>query len=411
MSKLNTKFILNAKPKNREYRLSDGSGLVLRVRPTGDKSWLYCFRLPSDRRLLQMTLGSLHDVSLKEARSKLPELRNLVSEGIDPRTVRAAMKAENSQAITMQTLFEAWIEHVKIAGKVSLIWAKGHENRWRNHLKKALSMLLVKDIGRAHLAAALDAMIKKGIKEETRKALTTLNLMLDYALTRHLIDQNPARMLKPKDFSATASRPRERVLGLSELHQLWLTLDESSISVASTTVVALKLLILTGARRGEIAGMRWEELDLEKGVWLLPSWRTKNRRPHTIYLSELAVSLIGSLSKLTGQSLFVFDTGRGTKTGHILPDSLNRALDRLCRSSKSGLAELKAFTIHDLRRTAATAWGEDLKTDPHIIERMLNHLPANKLMATYQRAIYAEEQKKAWLAWGKIVEQQVIRDP
>lgn len=152
------------------------------------------------------------------------------------------------------------------------------------------------------------------------------------------------------------------------------------------------------------------ELDLERGVWLLPSCRTKNRQAHTIYLSDLAVSLIKFLLTLTGQSLFVFDTGRDTKTGHILPDSLNRALDRLCKSDKTGLLELKAFTIHDLRRTAATAWGEYLKTDPHVIERMLNHLPMNKLIATYQRAIYAEEQKKAWIAWGRMVEKQAVKN-
>jgi integrase len=125
-------------------------------------------------------------------------------------------------------------------------------------LKKVLGTLLVKDVGRSHLSATLDAMTRKGIKEETRKALTTLNLMLDYALARHLIDQNPARMLKPKDFSATANRPRDRVLSSVELRQLWLALDQSFLSMAATTAIALKLLILTGARRGEVAGMRWQ---------------------------------------------------------------------------------------------------------------------------------------------------------
>lgn len=121
-----------------------------------------------------------------------------------------------------------------------------------------MGTLLVKDVGRSHLSATLDAMTRKGIKEETRKALTTLNLMLDYALARHLIDQNPARMLKPKDFSATANRPRDRVLSSVELRQLWLALDQSFLSMAATTAIALKLLILTGARRGEVAGMRWQ---------------------------------------------------------------------------------------------------------------------------------------------------------
>lgn len=136
--------------------------------------------------------------------------------------------------------------------------------------------------------------------------------MMDYALTRHLIDQNPARMLRPKDFSATANRPRDRVLNLLELRQLWLALDQAllirdetlgNITMEPTTAIAIKLLILTGARRGEVAGMRWSELDLEGRVWMLPSSRTKNRQAHSVYLSDLAVNLIKILLPITGGDL------------------------------------------------------------------------------------------------------------
>lgn len=71
---------------------------------------------------------------------------------------------------------------------------------------------------------------------------------------------------------------------------------------------------------------------------------------------------------------------------------------------------MSSFSVHDLRRSAATAWGEYLKTEPHVIERMLNHQPLNKLVATYQRAIYADEQKSAWLAWGTLVEQKIAKN-
>jgi len=89
MGKLNTKLIENLKPKEKEFRLPDGEGLFLRVRPSGAKSWLFCFRLGKSRTWLQMTLGAWKDLTLKEARNKLKELRNLVSDGIDPRNARA----------------------------------------------------------------------------------------------------------------------------------------------------------------------------------------------------------------------------------------------------------------------------------------------------------------------------------
>lgn len=425
MGKLNAKLIEHTKPKEKEFRLPDGEGLFLRVRSSGAKSWLFCFRLGSDRTWLQMTLGSLQDVSLKDARNQLKALRGLVAEGLDPRNARAAAKAENNQAMTMQALFDVWIDFVKLGGEVSATWIKRHEDRWRLHLKKTLGNLLVRDVTRSHLAATLDAMTRKGIKEETRKALTTLNLMLDYGLTRQYIDQNPARMLKPKDFAATANKPRDRALTLVELRQLWQALDNASgesnkdndLSMMSiVTTSAIKLLILSGARRGEVAAMKWSEISLVDGIWSLPPERTKNRQAHIIYLSELAIDILKRLHPITGNSPFVFDTGRYSDGGHIHQDTLTGVIARL-RGTATGskkkitdlapLADMKAFSIHDLRRSAATAWGEYLKTEPHVIEKMLNHQPLNKLVAIYQRAVYAEEQKETWGAWGKMLEHQI----
>ncbi len=341
MTKLTAKKVENALPRKKEYKLHDGSGLFLRVRPSGAKSWLFSFSLPNDNKLIRMTLGSVKNISLKEARAKLPELHDHVSQGIDPRHARVAIQAENTQAVTMQKLFDDWIEFVKLAAEITPTWIKRHESRWRLHLKKSLGNLFAKDVTRAHLATALDAMSRKGIKEETRKALTTLNLMLDCGLTRHSIETNPARMLKPKDFAASATRSRDRALSLSELRTLWIALDQATeerkgIAKTSTlsiiTATAIKILILTGARRGEVAGLRWDELNLEAGTWTLPSNRTKNRKQHVTYLGKFALALIETLKPLTSNMPFIFDTGRGI--GHIHTDSLTTAINRL---NKSGL--------------------------------------------------------------------------
>ena len=131
-------------------------------------------------------------------------------------------------------------------------------------------------------------------------------------------------------------------------------------------------------------------------MWLLPKERTKNSRAHVIYLSDLAVKIIKNLQLITGHSPYVFDTGRNAKESHIREDTLSRYIARL-RQAKNGdkaqlnceynLNEMDQFTTHDIRRSAATAWGEHLKIPPHIIEKMLNHQPLNKLVATYQRAL------------------------
>lgn len=412
--KLKPSDVKNAEPRDKEYNLSDGDGLFLRVRPSGAKSWVYFFRLSEQRNLNRMTLGSEHDFSLKEARQELDKVRDLVRQGIDPRAARKAAKVENTQAITMQSLFDAWLAFEVGTDQNSIQWAKRHKDRWNLHLRESLGDIFVKDISRHHLTKVLEAMVLAGIREETRKALTTLNLILDYGLKHQHLKENPARLLRPKDFKATAGEPRDRTLSLEELSSLWFTLDQMVISTnglssASTvkliTSSAIKLLILTGARRGEVAKMAWKELDLLAGVWSLPKERTKNSRAHIIYLSECAIEIIKKLQSITGDSLYVFDTGRGV---HIREDTLTRAISRLQQSSKSEgknrISNLAPFTVHDIRRSAATAWGEHLSILPHIIEKMLNHQPMNKLIATYQRATHANEQKNAWLAWGKMVE-------
>lgn len=433
-NKITAKRYETAKPEAKRYQISDGGGLALWVYPNGRKSWIYRYRRPSDGKGDYYTIGP---APLAKARAARDECAELLRKGLDPKASKAAARIENVQALTMGSLLESWLAFVRQSGKVTSPWVDRHSDRWRLHLKRSLADLYVRDVTRGHLAGALDAMVRKGIKEETRKALTTLNLMLDYAVTRHHIDANPARLLKPKDFAVTAGRPRERALSLPELRKFWAGIDAASAEaegVAKTarlspvTATAFKLLVLTGARRGEVSSMQWSELDLKAATWTLPAARTKNRQAHTVYLSNLAVSLIETLKPINGNSPYVFDSGRSEKPKPMREDTLTQAVDRLRgtpgktakRSAKRPtnkpdyvplLAGLTPFTVHDLRRSAATAWGEHCKADPHVIERMLNHQPLNKLIATYQRQTYADEQKAAWLAWGEIVAHQIAKDP
>jgi integrase len=416
--------------------LADGGGLALRVYPKGGitaKTWVFRYRQPDTGKQTKFSLGDYPALSLAKARALAEAMRQQLKDGVDPKRAQAAKRRDNVEAATMQAVFDSWLAHLSIGGTVSPKWIDRHSDRWRLHLKCHLGELLARDVTRGHLAGALDKMTRKGIKEETRKALTTLNLMLDYAVNRHLVDQNPARLLKPKDFAASAGRPRDRALALTELRRVWRALDEGLARRAHAypvTAAALKLLILTGARREEVARMEWAEVDLISGVWILPVDRTKNRRGHTIHLSPLAVQIVQSLEPLSGTSPYVFESSRQQqdtlRSQPMHPDTLSRAIYRMRgeddkRTTKASvaladkepapLADMAPFTVHDLRRTAATAWGEYLKTPPHVIERMLNHLPKDKLVATYQRAVYADEQRAAWVAWGALVEQQVAREP
>lgn len=303
-------------------------GLSLEVRSDRQaKAWLYRFRIGD--KSCEMTLGSYPALSLANARVKHKEAADLVKQGIDPRHHKAALKAKNEAVITMQELHERWITHQKLANEVKASTIQEHAYRWEHYLQGQLGKIRLDNLVRAHLANALDAM-RKSTKEQTRKAMSTLNGMMDYALVRGLIEENPMRLLKPKDFSASTPEGRSRWLTLAELNLLWLSVENKSMTgrgIAATSTLSLsmvgviKTVILTGCRREEAVGLRWDELDIEQGIWVLPATRTKNGAGHTIFLSEMMIILLNEMKILNGQSPFVFASPRHYDrplTGHAV---------------------------------------------------------------------------------------------
>lgn len=398
-------------------------GLSLEVRSDREaKSWVYRFRIGGGNQH-EIILGVYPAMALAEARLKHREACELVSQGIDPRHHRAAMKADNQAMLTMQQLHERWIKHLSLTGEIKPETIQGHADRWRRHLEKSLGQIRLDHVQRPHLASALDLMRTKN-REQTRKAMSTLNCMLDYAMVRGLVDENPMRLLRPKDFSATTKSGRSRWLSIPELRLLWDAIEQkgksgqgiASTSVLSASVVGvIKLVILTGCRREEAVGMRWSEVDLEAGVWTLPAERAKNGNSHTIFLSPLAVALLRDMKSLHGRFPYVFASPRLSRGSEhpITAHCVSRALHRLQEAGSDTQPEgplyqkMPLFTLHDLRRTCSSHWGEALEAHPKVVELMLNHLPTNKLELIYQRGKHLRLQKDTWLRWGELIEREV----
>lgn len=420
---------IKAVTDGKDTNLSDGGGLSLRIRKDRGAAWVYRFRRPSDKTQAKISLGVYPSVSLKEAREVAERYKKEVEAGRDPQMVKSAEYEKNASVLSMQQLMEEWLKNVRITQSIAPRTIGEHEWRWECHLKKHLGSLAATEINRAHIGKALDSMRGKSIKEQTRKALTTINKILEFGLSRHLIENNPARLLKPSDFGVTPSKPRKRCLSVDELRLFWEALDTSTqgrddlskgATMSTVQANALKLLILTGARRGEVAEMKWSEVNAKKRTWTLPPERTKNGEGHTVYLSDMALAVLKDMEAWSKGRTYVFQSERKEEDCPIHRDSLTQIVLRLTGQKKSkeqtqrgytaALEQLEPFTVHDLRRSAATLWGEKLKVLPHVIEKMLNHLPQNKLIQTYQHAAYAEEQRKAWNDWGKYLERKLFAD-
>jgi len=408
-------------------------GLSLEARSDRDaKSWVYRFRL--NDLACEMKLGSYPSVSLTKARALHKEAVALVKQGIDPRHHKAAVKAENLAVLTMQEVHERWLKHLIRADEIKQSTIQEHSDRWSRYLQKSLGNIRLDHIQRAHLAGALDKM-REFTREQTRKAMSTLNGMLDYALARGMIHENPMRLLRPKDFAASSSEGRSRWLTLPELRMLWMAIEfkgKEGRGVAATSVLSasmigvIKTVILTGVRREEAVGMRWDELDLDAGLWVLPPERTKNGSGHTVYLSHLQIKLLADLKLINGGSSFVFTSPRRDESSSvplrqvdrpITAHSVSRAIKRLQEPASLTQPDgplyqkMAEFTLHDLRRTCATHWADTLQADSRVVELMLNHLPADKLIRTYQRGRQVDRQKETWLQWGTLVEKEVAHGP
>jgi integrase len=196
--------------------------------------------------------------------------------------------------------------------------------------------------------------------------------------------------LKPKD-----AEPRERVLSDQELAAIWRASGDDAYGKV------IKLLILTGARRAEVGGMKWSEVDFERGTWSLPPARIKNARGHVLPLSALALHIIENVPERVGRDhLFGTRSSAGLSHWHAKTD-----LDR-----KLGAA-VAPWRIHDLRRTLATRLC-DLGTAPHVVEQILNHQSGHRagVAGVYNRSDYANETRAALALWADHVRSIVAGD-
>jgi integrase len=209
---------------------------------------------------------------------------------------------------------------------------------------------------------------------------------LTWAMCEGLADANPVTNTLKR-----AERSRERVLADAELRTVWNALGEDDYGDI------LKLLILTGQRANEIAGLRWPEIDFDRSVIALPSERTKNGRPHDVPMSPQVVAILRRRPRADEREL-VFGSGVGPFSGW---SKCKGALDERITEKGSKLAH---WTPHDLRRTAATRMAE-LGIQPHAIEAVLNHVSGHKagVAGIYNRATYAAEKRAALELWGERV--------
>ena len=246
-----------------------------------------------------------------------------------------------------------------------------------------LGHIPVADVRRSDIKALFLETKETSGPTAANRMLSLVRVVLGYAVDEELIDANCAVGIKKRK-----ETPRDRNLSQAEIKSFWNGLDTTR--TYPQIIRILKVLLLIGQRRSEVAGMRWSEIDLETAIWEIPAARCKGNRPHRVPLSPQALDIIGQ----PGGGEYVF-AGLGGQPP--APGSVSLAMLRDLKAL--GLADAPA-TPHDLRRTMATQMGE-MELGRFIIGRLLNHSEQGVTATTYDRFDYAEPKRLAMLAWNK----------
>ena len=232
-----------------------------------------------------------------------------------------------------------------------------------------------------------DAMLVSGRPGAANHAFAAVRKFFNWCVERDIISVSPCLGIR-----TPARLPsRDRVLDHPELRVLW----RAAASQGYPFGTIFQLLALTGQRRGEVVGMQWDELDLDAALWTIPGTRTKNGKQHFVPLSPQALHILRTVPRWS--SAFVFPARGKLDRPYSGYSKGKRMLD--------ATAGLHDWTLHDLRRSAATGMAK-LGSPPHVVEKILNHASGSfgGVAGIYNRFHYVDEMRAALDAWGKTLE-------
>ncbi|MET4045325.1 integrase [Bradyrhizobium sp. RT6a] len=400
-NRLTDTTIKNAAKRDERYMLSDGRGLFLVVHPTGSKTWLCATRIRGRTTPVKITLGSYPGLGLAAARRRRDAARTAAEEGKRLPGPRAPLRAEAAPEGT--TVGQAWDEYVtvRLTPDCRASTIAEHKRVFDQQIGpargtdgRALRDRDIKSIVKGDLLQIVDDAGERGPAARNKCVAVLTSFLGKWAHEdRGYIANPPTAGIRQKRASKERRNRNRRVLADPEITTFWSACDaidsdgQSSIRFGAM----FKLLLLTGCRRNEIAGIPDSEIDLNAKVWTLPGERTKNGHPLKVHLTGTELAILKGIPRIDGCD-YVFG-----EAGETCAFSFSKAKARLDKVMKPK----RAFRLHDLRRTFRTGIGR-LGVLEGIAERCINHLP-DELVDTYDTGEYDVPMAEAWDKWDRHV--------
>ena len=381
--------VKEAKPLDKDQKLSDGEGMYLLVKVNGKKYWRMDYRFSGKRKTY--ALGVFPIVSLKEAREGRYEARRLLSEGLDPSEVKKERR-RNTSVPTFAEIVNHWWHHEK--GQ----WTNDHASRVIKRLKDNsfydLGKLPADQITPLQIIEVIKKIEGRGALDVANRVKQGIKAAYRYAVQHGIVTTNPAGdldgIVKSRKVKHRPSLPK------SELSQFLVDLDSYALRGTLLTHFAIKLLVLTFVRSGELRGATWDEFDIEGRVWRIPADRMKMKVEHLVPLSNQALEVLLRLKEISnGELLFPSVTNRKK------PMSDNTMRQAIFRMGYDGEVVGKSKAVpHGFRATASSILNEE-GFNPDAIERQLAHQERNGVRAAYtHHARYMDERIKMMQWWA-----------
>ncbi len=383
--------VKQAKPGAKDYLLTDGKGLALKIKPTGAKSWVFKYLNPRLGKRSNIGFGAYPAVSLAEARRHRDSALELLAKGIDPKQHRdeKELQIRYLNDNTLERAVRQWFTLKKT--KVSPGYAADIMRSLERYILPSLGQTPITEIKAPATIAVLKPVAAKGALETVKRLAQRLNEVMTYAVNTGMVDANPLAGIRHA-FESPAKK-NQPTLKPEQLPDLMKALTTASIKRITRYLIEWQLN--TMVRPSEAAGTRWDEIDLENKVWNVPAERMKKKRPHTVPLSPQAINLLRAMKPISGHREYVFPADRDPRK-HANPQTANMALKRM---------GFKAMLVaHGLRALASTTLNEQ-GFNPDVIEAALAHVDSNEVRAAYNRAEYLEQRRVMMNWWSKHIEQ------
>lgn len=376
----------------------------IRVSGNGSKTWTIMYRVENPKHPGRMKqqyrkIGSYPSLSLAEAREAAREALKMVGRGVDPIQAKEIKKREVAAIKSVSEAVEIFIQR----------YAKQKNRSWEE-VERVFDVYLIPKLGERPLPSItpadihdiLDSLMDAGHPYMANRLFAHTRKFFNWCTERHWIEESPT-----KNISRPAEeQQRDRTLDRGEIAELWAVGDELGWPFGPF----YRLLLITGQRRSEVAGMQWKQVDFDKGLWTLPRQDTKSKRRHEVPLAPMALDI---LKKAPRNGDYIFST-----TGKTAISGFSRAktrCDELIAAARLRATGKKKWTkkelqqqmlpqwrIHDIRRTAASGMAE-IGIAPHVIEKVLNHSTGqiSGVAAVYNRHTYLREKTDALNAWAR----------